>query len=156
MAAAAHNPQARERFLKGTGWQRIKSEYQPPAGHEGAVDLLECLIRSLGRDEGPGKPRQGEGCVLLEVLHALRAKLDPFSNSALCQILARKRQSRLPWVNTNHTQRRSGACGFDGQPADASADVEKHAGPLQHRAQVWSLCRHGVNPTDDEAGHLSL
>ena len=128
MAAAAHNPQAGESFLERTRREWIEPEYQPPAGYEGAVDLLECLIRNLGRDEGPGKPRQGEGCVLLEVLHALRAKLDPFSNSALCQILARKRLSRLPRFNTDHTQRRPGVCSFDGQPADAGADIEKRAG----------------------------
>jgi len=103
----------------------IESEYQPSAGDGGAVDALQGAIRNLARDEGPGKPRHDECCRLLKLFHALRAKLDSFGNSALCKVLARERQSRLPRVNRDDSQHRPGARGFDGEPADASADIEK-------------------------------
>ena len=69
------------------------------------MDAPENLIRNLGRDEGPGKPRKGERSVLLELLHVMRTKLHPFGNSALCEVLARERQSRLPRVNPDDSQR---------------------------------------------------
>src|SRR6516225_6085730 len=134
MAAAAHNPQAGESFLERARREWIEPEYQPPAGYEGAVEALQRPIRNLSRDEGPGKPRHGEGCLLLELFYALRAKLHPFGNPALCKVLARERQSGLPRVNANDSQRWPGARGLDGEPAGTAADVQKRAGPPQRCA----------------------
>jgi hypothetical protein len=103
----------------------IESEYQPSAGDGAAVDALQGAIRNLARDQRPGKPRHDECCRLLKLFHALRAKLDSFGNSALCKVLAGERQSRLPRVNRDDSQHRPGARGFDGEPADARADIEK-------------------------------
>jgi hypothetical protein len=78
------------------------------------------------------------------------------ARAGLPDVVSRQRQGWLEWVDADYLDGRPAARGFDGQPADAGADVEKCSRLAQSRHQLGPLGRSCFEASDNEARKLPL
>ena len=84
----------------------LGSGYNPnisqPPGARAPWTCSSARSTTSAEMKGPGS-HDRVSCPLLKLLHALRAKLDSFDESALYEVLPCECQSRLPRVNTDYS-----------------------------------------------------
>jgi hypothetical protein len=156
MAAAAHNPQAPERFLEGIGRFPVQSENEPAPGPERTVHALKHLIGNLRAYESARHPSQSKMLDCGKVLGAREAQLDALGDVAFGKVGSGERQRGLPGVDAYHSEAWPRSCGFDGEAAHTRADIEKRARPLKGQLEFGQRFGRRLDATDNHPRHLAL